>query len=110
MYWTTRLFSGDYNNMRTRFIIVVAVTAFTLSTMQPRSAANDADMMNMIADTAIVRPGCLVATAIGSAFFVISLPIAAMTTSVKPAAHALVVKPARATFVRPLGDLDSLKG
>ena len=96
--------------MKTRFLTVGCALALIMATAQPCAAANDADMMNMICDTVIVRPGCLVATAIGSAFFVISLPVAAMTKSIKPAAHALVVKPARATFVRPLGDLDALKG
>jgi len=58
------------------------------------------------ADTLIVRPVCLAATVIGSALFIVSLPIAAISKSIKPAAHALVVAPARATFTRPLGDFD----
>jgi hypothetical protein len=41
---------------------------------------------------------------VGGAIFVISLPVAAISGSIDSAAHALVVKPARATFVRPLGD------
>jgi len=96
--------------MKTRILTAGFALALLMATTRPCAAANDADMMNMIADTVIVRPGCLVATAIGSAFFVISLPIAAITKSVKPAANALVIKPGRATFVRPLGDLDALKG
>ena len=63
----------------------------------------------MITDVVVVRPVCFVATAIGSAFFVVSLPIAAMSRSTKKAAHALVVTPAKATFTRPLGDMGALQ-
>jgi hypothetical protein len=59
-------------------------------------------------DTLIVRPVCFLATVLGSALFVVSLPVAAISKSVRPAAHALVVRPARATFTRPLGDFTSL--
>ena len=62
---------------------------------------------NIVVDTAIVRPVCFLATVIGSALFVVSLPVAAISKSVKPAAHALVVRPAQATFTRPLGDFSS---
>jgi len=46
------------------------------------------------------------ATVVGSAVFVVTLPFAALSKSVKSTAHALVVVPAEATFSRPLGDFD----
>jgi hypothetical protein len=61
------------------------------------------------ADAIFARPMCFAATVIGSALFVVCLPVAAISHSVKHTAHVLVVKPARATFTRPLGDLDDLK-
>jgi hypothetical protein len=64
---------------------------------------------NMAVDTVIVRPVCFLATVLGSALFVVSLPIAAVSRSIKPAAHALVVRPAHATFRRPLGDFSTLQ-
>ena len=63
----------------------------------------------MIADTLIVRPACFVATVIGTAFFVVSLPFAALSKSVDKTAETLVLKPARATFTRPLGEFGELK-
>jgi hypothetical protein len=63
----------------------------------------------MIMDVVVARPLCLAATAIGSAFFVISLPFALMTKSVNRSAEALVITPAKATFTRPLGDFEELK-
>jgi hypothetical protein len=65
--------------------------------------------METAADALVVRPVCLVATAVGSAVFVVALPWAALSKSVKQAANTLVVKPAAATFTRPLGDMDALK-
>ena len=65
--------------------------------------------MEMAADVLVVRPACLVATVVGSAVFVVALPAAAMSKSVKKAADTLVVKPANATFTRPLGDMEALK-
>jgi hypothetical protein len=50
-----------------------------------------------------------VATVIGSVFFVIALPIAAMSGSVKQTADTLVVTPAAATFTRPIGDFTSIQ-
>ncbi len=63
----------------------------------------------MMVDVILARPLCLAATALGSAFFVLSLPIALPTKSVNRSAQALVVTPAKATFTRPLGDFESLK-
>jgi len=62
---------------------------------------------NIAVDAVVVRPVCFLATVVGSVLFFVSLPVAAISKSVKPAAHALVVRPARATFQRPLGDFSS---
>ena len=72
----------------------------------PASATDDLDM---VGDILVVRPACLVATVLGSALFVISLPIAACSGSVRKSAHTFVVRPARATFTRPLGNLEELQ-
>jgi len=40
--------------------------------------------------------------------FVVALPWAAISKTVKKTANALVAKPANATFTRPLGDMDAL--
>src|SRR3974390_1263714 len=62
----------------------------------------------VVVDAVLVRPACFVATVVGSTFFVISLPFAALSRSVHRTSQSLVVTPAKATFTRPLGDLDSL--
>ena len=87
--------------------ILAAILAISLISADTTFAQDDA-ALNTIADTVLVRPVCFVATIVGSAFFVIALPIAATSRSVKKAANVLVVKPARATFTRPLGDMEAL--
>jgi hypothetical protein len=58
----------------------------------------------MIYDAVIVRPIGMVATAIGSVFFVLTLPFSAAGDNVDAAQEELIKKPARFTFKRPLGE------
>ncbi|MFU8814280.1 MAG: hypothetical protein ACNA7W_02980 [Pseudomonadales bacterium] len=57
----------------------------------------------MTADLLVARPLGIVATTLGTAFFVVSLPFSAAGGNVDQAAQALVIGPARETFVRCLG-------
>src|SRR6478752_5054313 len=94
--------------MKTKLITALCAAAIlSLGTNTTRADANDD--LKVAADTLVVRPVCLVATAVGTGLFVISLPIAALSRSVKKTAHVLVVRPARATFTRPLGDMEALE-
>ena len=94
-------------SMKTKVLTAFCVVAITLSAAAS-SSASGGGAFDVAVDAVVVRPVCVVATAVGSAFFVLSLPFAAPTKSVKHTAKLLVVKPARAAFSRPLGDLDSL--
>jgi len=58
----------------------------------------------MVIDFVLVRPVAIVALVLGSAFFVVTLPFSAIGGNVKAAAKNLVVKPAKFSFVRPLGE------
>ena len=58
----------------------------------------------MIFDAVIVRPIGIIATAVGSVFFVLSLPFSAAGDNVDAASEELVKRPARFTFKRPLGE------
>jgi len=53
-----------------------------------------------------MRPALFAATVAGSALFVVVLPVAAISRSVKSTARVLVLAPAKATFTRALGDFD----
>ena len=75
----------------------------------PRSDRDDVSAEAIIADGLLLRPGGLIATLVGSAVFVITLPFSIPTKSVEKAAQKLVVEPAQYTFVRPLGQIESSK-
>jgi hypothetical protein len=58
----------------------------------------------MMYDTIVVRPIGLVATAVGSVFWLISLPFSASGDNTETATKKLVKEPAAYTFKRPLGE------
>jgi len=60
----------------------------------------------MALDLIIVRPLSLAGTVLGTAIFVVALPINALTLNFKEPARRLVLEPAQYTFVRRLGDLE----
>ncbi|MGZ5568041.1 MAG: hypothetical protein ACXWKG_13575 [Limisphaerales bacterium] len=91
--------------MKKRLIAVgCAVSIGFLSVSSARAVSSE----DVAADAVIVRPMCFVATILGSVAFVVTLPFTAPCGGVHTAADALVVKPAHATFVRELGDMESL--
>lgn len=59
----------------------------------------------MLADTFLVRPFMLAGTVVGVATFIVTLPFSALGGNVDEAGNALVMEPARYTFIRPLGEL-----
>lgn len=89
--------------------LLTALCALTvLGSVMPAGAAEDKSL-NALADVALVRPGCFVATVGGTALFIVAFPFAAMSRSVKKTAHTLITTPAKATFTRPVGDFTSLQ-
>lgn len=94
--------------MKRKLLTVLCVSLVSMSSVCA-SRASDDHAIDTIADVTLVRPGCFIATMIGSAFFVVALPFAAVSGSVKETANTLVVEPAQATFTRPVGDFTSLE-
>ncbi|HEX3890047.1 MAG TPA: hypothetical protein VHX90_04265 [Verrucomicrobiae bacterium] len=94
--------------MKKNLLTVLCVCLVSLGSINT-SRASDDHALNAVADVTLVRPGCFLATVIGSVVFVVALPFAAASGSVKETAHTLVVQPAQATFTRPVGDFTSLE-
>jgi len=59
--------------------------------------------IDMAADLIIGRPVLLATTIVGSAIWLVALPFSALGGNVGESADALVIGPAKATFVRCLG-------
>lgn len=55
-------------------------------------------------DAAVLRPLGAVSTAVGGAFFVATLPLAAPSVGVRTSWDHFVMEPVDFTFLRPLGD------
>jgi hypothetical protein len=94
--------------MKTQLITILCTMAILFACTNSSRADTAPDPAMVVADAVVVRPLCFVATVLGSAFFVVSLPVAATSKSVKKTARALVVTPGKATFTRPLGDFNAL--
>jgi hypothetical protein len=91
--------------MKNRILVTtMCVLALLLSTSTPASASGDSDATSLVVDAAVARPFTFALTIVGSALFVVSLPVAVPSGSVNKAAKTLVAAPAKDTFKRPLGD------
>jgi hypothetical protein len=94
--------------MKSKFLTVLCLLAVCFANVNTCRASGD-NSLDVVADVVLVRPGCFIATVIGSAVFVVALPFAATSKSIHTTADTLVVHPAEATFSRPVGDFSSLR-
>jgi len=87
-------------------ISCVALMASNVLAMAQETQSADSNENGMLADLVFVRPVALVATVLGTAIFVVSLPFTVPTRSTGEAAKTFVASPFEYTFNRPLGDFD----
>jgi hypothetical protein len=95
--------------MKKRLITALCVATLGLWSVMPAHALESGSPEAVAADVLVARPACLAATIVGSAVFVLALPFAAMSKSVKKTGRVLVGFPARATFSRELGEFQQLQ-
>jgi hypothetical protein len=95
--------------MKAKVIVTLCVLALLLGHVNTASAYDGEEGAGIVADVVVARPFCLAATVVGSAFFLLALPFALASNTVDRTANVLVVKPAKATFTRPLGDFEAIK-
>jgi hypothetical protein len=93
--------------MKTKLLSILCVIVIGMGSVNVCRAADD-NSIAAITDVALVRPGCFVATLLGTAVFIVALPVAAISGSIKQTADTLIVTPAQATFTRPVGDFSTL--
>lgn len=98
-------------------LIIMLLSATTLATAQKDAKPNEVSEANetvevpksagaILVDAFLLRPLGLAATVLGTAAFVVTLPFSLPTRSADDAAEVLVVKPAKYTFARPLGEVE----
>jgi len=93
--------------MKSKFLVILFAVIMAMGNITPSRAEDNS--IAAITDVILVRPGCFLATVIGSVFFVAALPIAATSGSIRQTASTLVVGPAQATFTRPIGDFSTIE-
>ncbi len=88
---------------------VICVLVLVMISPTPAFASSEweSDAVSVVVDVTVARPITCALTLLGSAVFVVSLPVTIPSGSVKKVAHALVLVPAKDTFTRPVGDLDN---
>ena len=97
-------------NMAIKSVIIVMVTILMAvpfgspALAQEYFEAEEPEGGEMMYDLFVVRPIGIIATAVGSVVFVLSLPFSALGDNVGAASEKLVKAPARFTFKRPLGE------
>lgn len=87
--------------------LLVALGVPPASAFDQEQVRREPSSGEVLVDAVIARPIGLLATIAGAAAFVVSLPFTLPSKSVDRAKEALVVTPARYTFKRPIGQLDS---
>jgi hypothetical protein len=87
-------------------VVVILIALCMVFSSSIAFGAQD-DEIDVLFDALVFRPLGLGATILGSAAFVVSLPIALITQSTDVTAKTLVVKPFDYTFIRPIGEIQS---
>jgi len=93
--------------MKTKLLLILCALIIGMGNITTSRAEDNS--IAAITDVILVRPGCLLATLMGSVAFVIALPIAATSGSIRKTADTLVLAPAQATFTRPIGDFSTIE-
>ena len=83
---------------------LIAVPFATSALAQEYFEAKEPGGGAMMYDVLVVRPVGVVATAVGSLFWLVGLPFSASGDNVDTATDKLVKEPAKYTFDRPLGE------
>ncbi len=89
-------------------MLLASLIMFTLPMQSQAEEIYEApSAVAMALDGLIVRPITLVATVIGSAIWIVTLPFSLLGGNAMDAADSLIMTPARATFIRCLGCTNS---
>ena len=90
--------------MKKILAVLLTVTLVIILSSSMAFADKDKDI-DVVADVLLFKPIGLAALVGGSAIFVISLPIAAITRSIDTTSNILVKQPFEYVFVRPIGEI-----
>lgn len=87
-------------------LVVFMVCSSSLVHAQREYPTAEVNAGTMLFDVVFARPFGFLSMILGSATFLVSLPLTLPTGSTNEAAHRLIVDPTKYTFYRPLGLLE----
>jgi hypothetical protein len=90
-----------------KMIFATFIVVILISSSVPALAENFERAIFMVADVVVMRPVGLACIVVGTAAYVVTLPVALSSGSVKPVTRTLVTSPFEFTFKRPVGDFSS---
>ena len=93
---------GDYGGTSMKKLTVTILIAICIIMASVPAFGNDRAFETTV-DILLVRPVSLVATVVGTAVFIVSLPFSIPSQSVGATAQTLVAEPFNYTFTRPIG-------
>jgi len=88
-------------------VLVSTLVASPVLALDEEQARREPSTSEVLADAVLARPLSLIGTVLGAAAFVVSLPFTLPSKSADRAGDALVKRPFRDTFKRPIGQFDS---
>ena len=93
-----------------QFVVLILIVSLGLVPFGSAALAEDQHDeekgIRMAADILVVRPLGIVATVGGTVLAIVALPFSLLGGNTQEVFQYLVVKPAKFTFVRPLGEFD----
>jgi hypothetical protein len=87
------------------FTLALSNIMFSANVAAYETVAEEPTGGTMLADAFMVRPFMLVGTILGTATFIVTLPLSLLGRNVGEAGNMLVAEPFMYTFVRPLGEM-----
>lgn len=91
------------NGKRIRTVLLVGLLVLAPSFAVAERVEENPSMFRMLGDLLVARPLGLVVETIGTAAFIVSLPVSVLGGNADEAAQKMVVEPAKEVFVRCLG-------
>lgn len=96
------LFRG--NVMKRKWTALLAAMVICISAVPACAEVTQSDLV--VLDVALIRPVGIVSVAVGTALFIVSLPVSIPSGSVGAVAKSLVKDSFEYTFIRPVGNFD----
>ncbi|GEM_PF-93634 len=92
------------NEMKRKWTALFAAMVIFIGAVPAHAEVMQSDLV--VLDVALIRPVGIVSVVVGTALFIVSLPVSVPSGSVGTVAKSLVKDSFEYTFIRPVGDFD----